>query len=714
MANRVITPTVQLGLGGSFYALVLAETHYKFWDMVPINNGLSIRQRMSTGTPPTGWSSGDTLTLMSDASPVALPTTYAASALPEGGVAVSLDGASQYLSSVYDETAAPGTTQALSLEVVLLIHAVPSAATEPAVMGGSTEFAVTMRDDGRVYGYYNGSAVVDLPVTLNETSHIVLTRTGASPDVITLWVNGVSDTASVAQGGINRGHVHLGRHWTDAEYLEATYSFAAFYPRALSALDVAARFAAASWTDVSDDVMVDPSLVIERGIRDDTPSSRVASTGLCTFALDNSERNSTATLGYYSPGHASVRPGFARGIPVRVLVDDQVAEYEIFRGRVQTIAPVPGVDGIRNTLIVATDLLDDIARFRLNQVAIQEDVRGDEVFSALLNTLPTQPNGITIAQGSEVYDLALDNTQDESVTMLQEFQRLGMSEFGRIYVNRSGGIVYENRQTRAGQSLALSLDDTQLAGMDVAERTRDAINRVEVTVHPRVVDDDPTTVLFALQSPLEIPAGETRVILGPYRIESAPDTVVRVGGLNLEPPVPVTDYLMNTAADGSGTDVTTSLSVVANYGANGVQYRLTNTSGGTAFVTRLQARGRGVYDFRTVVVVAEDEAAISAHGVNAISLDLPYQEDAGVAKTIADGVLAAYGPLTTRARQVQLYANDEDLAGILALDVSRRVSVTETLSNVSGEAFINGTRFEFQAGTLGVVTWWLAPPEESF
>src|SRR5690606_8920324 len=174
------------------------------------------------------------------------------------------------------EDSAPATNQALSLEVVLVIHAVPGTNEEPAVMGGSTEFAVTAQDDGRLYGYYNGSAVVDLPFTVDEPCHVVLTRTGASPDAITLWVNGVSDTASVTRGGINRGHVHLGKHWTDADYLAATYSFAAFYPRALSSDDVADHYAAVTWTDVSDDVLVDPSLVIERGIRDDAPSSRTA------------------------------------------------------------------------------------------------------------------------------------------------------------------------------------------------------------------------------------------------------------------------------------------------------------------------------------------------------------------------------------------------------------------------------------------------------
>jgi hypothetical protein len=715
MADRVITATVELGLGGSFLAQVLAETTYKFWDMVPIANDTAIRQRMSTGAPPAGWSSGDTLVLVDTVSPATGPGILVSSDLPEGGFAVSLNGTSQYMASNYDETAAPGDIGPHTLEVVLIIQSLPVAGQEPAVMAGSTKFGVTAKNDGRIYGYYNGVAVVDLPFTLNTTLHVVLTRTDASPDSVVLYVNGASDSASVANADINRGYVHFGKHWSVSQYLQARYSFAAFYPRAFSSGDVALRFATISWTDVSDDVMVEPSLTIDRGIRDDNPLARVASTGTCTFGLDNGQTNSSGLLGYYSPEHANVRDGFVSGIPIRVLVDDDTSEYEIFHGRVQTIAPVPGVDGVRNTLIVATDLLDDIARFRLNQVPLLEDVRGNQVFRTLVEVLPNQPNGVsTTGNGGEIYPLALDNTRDEEVTMLQEFQRLAVSEFGRIWVNRVGALIYENRPYRSGLSVSLSLQDTQIATLDVADRTRDALNRVEVTVHPRIVDDASTTILFSLNNPLEIAAGETKVILGPYRVETAPDTIVRVGGLDLIDPIATTDYLMNSLQDGTGTNLTASLGVVANYGANGVQYRLTNNSGGIGFVTKLQARGRGVYDFRTVVVEATDDEAIVSDGVNSIAIDMPYQEDADVAQTIADDVLAAYGPIITRPLQVSLYVNDADLGGILGHDISTRISITEQLTNLSSkQAFINGIRFELIDGTLGVLTWRLAPPEDT-
>lgn len=704
MADLIITPSVDLGLGGSLTALVLARSHYKFWDMVPINSDLSIRQRMSVGTPPTGWSSGDTLSLFNT------PLLRAAGALPEGGLGVTLDGVSEYMASVYDETSVGIDIGPHTLWAVVTIHALPSAGQEPAVIGGSTEFAVTARDDGRLYGYYNGSAVVDLPFALDVPLFICLTRTDASPDVVTLYVNDASDAATPTNGTIVRGYVHLGKHWSNAHFLEATYSHAGFLPEALSGATVAAWAAASQWTDVSEDVQIEPALVCERGIRDDSPLSRVASTGTCTLAMDNSERNAAGLVGYYSPAHANCRSGFTRGAPIRVRVDDGSTDYTVFVGRIAVIAPIPGIYGSRETLVLATDIMDDAARFRLNQLPILENVRSDEVFEQLVVRLPNQPFGLTLFPGNETYDIALDNTEDEAISALSEFNRLAHSEYGRIYQSRVGALVHEGRDVRGGVASSLTVEDTEIIGLAVRESTRDAINRVEVTVHPREVDDAATTVLFALVNPLELAANVAKTILGPYRVEGAPDTVVRVGGLDMEPPLASTDYLMFENADGTGADLTSTLAVVANYGANGVSYTLTSTSNG--FVTRLQARGRGVYDFRTVVVIAEDAASIAANGVNALKLEMPYQEDPDVAQAVAEAILASYSPVATRARQMVLYANDEALAGIVGKDVSDRISLSETLSGLSADHFINGVRFEFLDGVVGKVTWWLAPPED--
>lgn len=700
-------PIVELGLGGSLSAKIIAEPTYKFWRMTRIGN--AVEQFASLGIPPAGWSSGDTLTIVGD------PLVDQGSDLPEGGMAITLNGSTQYLASVYDETNAPSDIGPQTFECVVTIHALPGIGEEPAVMGGSTDFAITATSGGLIRGWYNGTAVVDLPFTVDEPLHVVLNRNDGSPDVVRLVVNNVVAQVSVTNADLTRGHLHLGRHWSNAHFLNATYSLAAIYPVRLSTAAVSTHYAAIQWTDVTDDCHGLTPLVIETGIRDVHPIARVAGTGICTFALKNGGANSGGAIGYYSPGHANQRAGFGIGIPMRVRTNDGSTVLTQFIGRLRTIAPTPGKTPPRITRCVATDLLDDAARFRLNQLPILLDVRGDAVFRSLVAKLPNQPSGLTAALGSEVYPLALDNTRDEAIPMLEEFVRLALSERGRIYQSRTGALVYENRDTRGTDhpSATLTLDDDVLVGLDVTEITADALNRVEVTVHPREIDDDPTTVLFALANPLEIPAGETRTIVGPYRIDDSPSTVVRVGGLDLQPPIAGTDYLMNAVADGSGADLTASLVVVANYGANGVSYTLTNTSGSTGYVTRLQARGKGVYDFRTVILVAEDAEAIARFGVNAIAWDMPYQESATVGQEAADELLAAYGGLTSRPKSATVLPDADGVpSGVLALDVSDRIAIAEGVTAINSDVYINGRRLTFQSGKLVRAAFWLAPTVE--
>jgi hypothetical protein len=178
-------------------------------------------------------------------------------------------------------------------------------------------------------------------------------------------------------------------------------------------------------------------------------------------------------------------------------------------------------------------------------------------------------------------------------------------------------------------------------------------------------------------------------------------------------PVATTDYTMNASSDGTGVDLTTSMSIVTNFGANGVQFLITNNDAQPAYITKLQCRGKGVYDFRTVVVRAQNDAAVASDGVNALTLDMVYQEDANVAQSMADSLLSGYGDLAgTRVQRVEFYPDAAGMPSNLhTKDVSDRVAISETVTGATGEYYINGVKHEYQWGTLPRITWWLTPAE---
>jgi hypothetical protein len=425
--------------------------------------------------------------------------------------------------------------------------------------------------------------------------------------------------------------------------------------------------------------------------------------------MNNLASNSGGVTGYYSPGHASCRSGFGKGAPVRVKSGSDV----IFTGRVRAISPSPGKTG-GGTKVVATDYLDVAATSLMENVSILENVTGDQVFAYIVENTPAQPYGLSSSTGSETYTLALDNTRDEAVSALSEFHRLAMSELGYIYQTRTGALVYEARSTRISNepTPTVTLADT-MHGVDVAEVAASSLNRVQVTVHPRVIDAAATTVLYELVNPLQLAAGETKVIIGPFRAATATGITTRVGGLSMVDPVATTDYTMNTASDGAGTDLTSSMTVVADYGPNGVRLTLTNGATDAAYVTKMQCRGKGVYDFRTVVLRAQNDAAIASDGVNALNIDMVYQEDASIGQSMADALLSGYGDLDgTRVRQVSFLPDAAGMpAGLWTKDISDRVAVSETVTGATGEYYINGVKHAYQNGTLPRITWWLAPAE---
>lgn len=695
-------PTVEMSLGGRFLAHVAALTPRYEWRMVPKADDQDAVQPFEP-------SNGISFDVFGNGG---ITPVFQGSTLPEGGYAVRLDsflGAYAYMYAA-SALSGPGVNPA-TLAVVCVLDAAPSA---DAWIFGNTAFGLQYDTDGRVYGYYDGTRVVDAAITTDVDHHIALTRTGASPnDAVALLIDGVSvDTATPSRVSLSFGRPYVARDAADTGTagFDGTFYHLAIYPEtALSAGQCLTQYQSLAWVDVTSDTLGPAALVLERGIRDDKPSSRVAATGTLSFFMNNLASNSGGVTGYYSPGHASCRSGFGKGTAVRVKSGSDV----IWTGRIRSIAPSPGKSGA-GTKVFATDYLDIAATSLMENVTVLEDVRGDQVFAAVVGAIPAQPNGLTLSAGNETYTLALDNTRDEAVSAFAEFHRLAMSELGYIYQTRTGALVYENRSTRiAGASSASITLASTMHGIDVAEVASSSLNRVQVTTHPRVYDSAATTVLFALVNPLEIGAGETKTIIGPFRAATATGITTRVGGLSMVTPAATTDYTLNTASDGSGTDLTASMTVTADYGPNGVRLTIENTSVDAAYITKMQCRGKGVYDFRTVVLRSQDDAAVADDGVNALNIDMPYQEDPNVGQALADVLLNGYRDLSgTRVRRVSFYPDAAGMpAGLYTADVSTRVAVSETTTGATGEYYINGVKHEYQNGTLPRITWWLAPAE---
>lgn len=496
-------------------------------------------------------------------------------------------------------------------------------------------------------------------------------------------------------------------------------------------LELAGR--GAGWTAVTADVL--EPLVIGYGIRGGGPRDRVASSGSCRFRLNNSATNSAGVLGYYSPGHPQARGGWAVGIRVRVsCVDPLLSETHVkFLGWVHTITPVPGVRGARTVAVTATDWLEEAARASVAGLATQIDKRSDQIVTTLVGNVARAPGATSYGTGRDTYAYALDTARDDAPNpVLQELARVVASELGYLYQRGDGTLVFEARAARVNTTAAATFDNS-MSGLDVATTRDEIVSRVQVITHPRTRDAAPV-VLYQLKSVATIPVGGSLTLLGGYTDPN--NRAARVGGISMITPVATTDYLANAAADGSGTNLTASLTVVAQFGGNGVRWTLTNTSAVVLYVTKLQARGTGLYDYERTVAEATNPALAAEFGDDVLTLDMPYQSSASVGQDAARYVLGTYGQteigrwalgtagsgelgVTTQlsyyvrasAASVSLAATTTATAyQILKRDVGDRIDLVETVTGVRTAYYVQAVDLTL-AKAAPSVRWTLTPAD---
>jgi len=161
--------------------------------------------------------------------------------------------------------------------------------------------------------------------------------------------------------------------------------------------------------------------------------------------------------------------------------------------------------------------------------------------------------------------------------------------------------------------------------------------------------------------------------------------------------------------------VSSSLTVTATTGQSGVRMLITNGSGAVAFLTQLQLRGRGIYDDGATGHEATDAASITTHGEHVLDYDMPYQSRQDVGQAAADYLLAKSKDPLAQAQAITVFGRDDTLlAQILTRDISDRITLSETVTGVSDDFFINAVELTILASGHLVARYALAPASDPF
>ena len=466
------------------------------------------------------------------------------------------------------------------------------------------------------------------------------------------------------------------------------------------------------WTDVSEDVFNQVSW--RRGLMGRAPNDCVSAPGSMRFTLRNDGQNGKP-IGYYSPGHAQCRPGFTHGIEVRTGYIYQNVRYIKWTGTLISITPSPNQYATPYTSCVAESKAGQLmAKVKSISPLIQKtEVEGLQAVHAALN--PSARPTFLYDPALHTFKVALDNV-GSGVSALTAIKDLTLSARGVFLERGDGQMFYRNRILRALTLISYDFTDFHFGpepGISKPSSRSDTYNTARLITHDKKFGATNTEVLFSHEGTLEIASGATLEFWGTYR--DPVDTQQRVAGydfFNNGVLVSGTDYEFNSAADGSGTDLTSQMAVTVSPFISTVKFVITNNSSQTAFRRKLQIRGRSIKDLNPV----ETEKTLTSTYENAVELDLKFQHDVAFAADEASHIAASYFELAKIIDSI-LYMpvrNVGLLMRMLTLEVGDVIRVSEAATGTSlVSAYINWMEHSISAdgpnGPMVMVKYGLAP-----
>jgi len=469
-----------------------------------------------------------------------------------------------------------------------------------------------------------------------------------------------------------------------------------------------------TWTDVAADVNSD--VTCEYGISGIGPMDRVASTGRLSFDLLNTTSNSGGKAGYYSPGAANCRSGFALGCPARLRITYAGTVWTVWQGRISTITPQAGPYGMRSTGVTCLDWIDTAATAKLAQMVIQENKRGDEVLDIVLAGISGSPTYIS-TPGTETFLTALDYVRDETTSLMAEFQKVASSELGYIYMaggsSGSYALRFDGRDGWYGRPTLTEIE-TQPSGMTVQHDVGNIYNTVLITIAPRTTSASTEATLWQAEEDIPIKCLTSIDIIAPYRDSDQP--AQRIAGSAVIPCEAVTDYEMQ---NDEGDDRTEWLTVTGDYGGNSAKLTLSNTRNRagrpTYYVTFLRLRGQAVYySYSTATASASGSASVSDYGERALSFQASYLQDIETANKYAAYLLNVHGTARPAISDLVIYgnANATNMGLVLGTSIGDLVHVTDDQSGLDDDYRLHHVRLACGVRTGDIRSSWLLAPME--
>ena len=435
----------------------------------------------------------------------------------------------------------------------------------------------------------------------------------------------------------------------------------------------------ADFTDTGDSIDMSRVRGITCSFGRDRASQLTANSraGTLRAVLDN-RSGDYSSFNTSSPLSGKILPGR----PVRLLATSaSLTDQSIWRGYLTKITPVADRGGDSTAILEATGPLGQV---NLDQVAVPmvTSQRTDQVIDDILDAAGWGAGSSYRTMGTGL--TTITRYWADRIYTVQALQAIESAEGGFIRESKDGKIIFENRHHRISGARLTS----QATYSDAAGASLPYTGVVQDDVFPHIFnifESDVQTyttgsvaVLWTLSetgaSSPPIIAGVATTYTARYPTAGSATTGGGVGTWTTT--AATTDMTANSAADGSGSNLTSSIGISVSKGSETMAVTLTNNGSVTAYITKLQARGTPITSDDPVAIRAEDSTSQTAYGKRTWPSKTRYVPDTGEALDWANFNLSIYKDPTPVLKLT--YIANRDQAGLNEMinrDVSDRVTV---------------------------------------
>lgn len=477
-----------------------------------------------------------------------------------------------------------------------------------------------------------------------------------------------------------------------------------------------------TWVDISAYVVLDINGF--SGHSTNSPIDRVASLGTLELTLDNRDKLFTPYGGDSLRG-LSTLTGFNKGARIRLRVVAGIHNKVIWIGRIDSIKSDDGLWGEQRVHVFCVDWMDILSKFKMKSSSILLNKRINESIDNILSRVSIKPEAVNYDTGNNIFPAVFDNVKEKTKAM-SEVNKLTLSELGYTYLLMDGTLRVENSSARRGtdpldqiptvDEIYLLSDDTNLlfddtinllladynyenSPLELAAKeltidlnNSDLTNIGHITAYPTKTDTS-LVVVYSIGKSIPIASGQTIGFTGYY---TDPAGGSAINATNQQTPVITTDYLSNTLSDGSGTDISADLVVNATYWGDSIDYVITNNNASAGFITKLQARGYGIYRYNLIQSETEDTSSTASYGESIIDIDQKYKTDLYAGKRFVESMIEKYSKPKSRITQIEFDANinSSHLMSFMYLDIGNKIRIYDNRSQITEDYYIVNKKFK--------------------